>query len=174
MVDIEKAKWFAKIKHNGQIRKTGEPYVNHPIRVAEIIKRTKPDSSGLDILMASAYLHDTVEDTYTSPKEIEDHFGQEVSSTVLELSSAPFASDYYGKEKYLAGKMKLLTPYALLIKLADRLDNIRDMSPEIFKPEKRLRKFAETINILKHLKTSKTLTQHHLQLIAEIEIAMET
>ena len=169
-IDVEKAEWFARIKHDGQFRATGDPYIVHPIRVAKILESIKPDSQKLKTLTAAAYLHDTIEDTDTSFKELERHFGREVASIVLELSSAPFASDYSGKEKYLAAKMLIMTPYALTVKLADRLDNICDM--ETFSEEKKLSKFNETLEIIKVLKESSNITQTQAKLIDQIERAI--
>ena len=59
---IEKALEFATQANKGQLRKGGQPYIVHPIRVAENVKRFK-ESSELDMLIAAAYLHDTIEDT---------------------------------------------------------------------------------------------------------------
>ena len=180
-IDTAKAKILAVIKHEGQVRIGGEPYVNHPIRVAEIVREVKPNSRNLDMLEAAAYLHDTIEDTFTSPKELTQHFGEGVSSIVLELSSAPFACDFYGKEKYLARKMLGMTPYALIVKLADRLDNIRDMLTDHFIEEQIQRKFseeqiqrkyAETQNLLNYLKAERNLTSTHKELIRRIEEEM--
>ena len=75
---IEKAIDFSKQAHKQQFRKSGEPYFHHPIEVAKILKEIKLDNSSI----ACGLLHDTVEDTTATIKEIENHFGLEIASLV--------------------------------------------------------------------------------------------
>lgn len=167
MINIDEVREFAAIKHSGQVRKTGEPYVSHPIRVAEIVKHYKGLSKNLDVLVAAALLHDTLEDTDTSYKELKQRFGEDVASIVLEVTSAKIASKLFGKHNYLLHKMEDMTPYALTIKLADRLDNICDFvgcSQEFVE-----KYIAETEFILENLKNERKYGNAQEQLAKAIE-----
>lgn len=127
-VDFNKALKFATEKHKGQVRRIDKtPYINHPIRVADMIKLYAPDDENLATLVASAYLHDTLEDTHTSFIELKDNFGLEVARIVMELSTAPFDSDDV-KTAYLCRHLRFMSNKALTVKLADRLDNISDLA----------------------------------------------
>ena len=122
---VQKAYNFAFEKHKGQKRFGGEDYITHPLRVAKIVSEHKK-SKNMEALVCASLLHDTLEDTYTSYKELTDNFGEIIASMVMELTSASFVSKLKGKDVYLAHKMSQMSPYALYIKLADRLDNITD------------------------------------------------
>ena len=78
---VDKARDFAVIMHKGQYRKNGQEYINHPIRVANNVLTFKK-SNNMDILLSSAYLHDTLEDTDTSMDEMEKEFGKEITKLV--------------------------------------------------------------------------------------------
>lgn len=168
---VNKALDFATRKHEGQKRKNGEPYIVHPTRVAEIVRQVKIDSKNLNDLVAAAFLHDTIEDTDTSYKELEREFGGQVASLVMELSSAPFAADYLGKAQYLCGHMVYMTTYALVVKLADRLDNILDMKG--FSTEKKMRKYKETLEIINFIEKNRKLTKTHEWLIHKIKTVID-
>lgn len=123
---VAKAKLWATQAHEGQYRKfSGQPYVEHPKRVAQIILRYK-DSAELDMLLAAALLHDTIEDSSTSEEDIFHEFGPDVLNIVAELTT-PTTVTKSEKREYLAKKMTGMTSYALVIKLADRLDNCSDL-----------------------------------------------
>ena len=121
-----KAFRFSAGKHRNQRRKDSvkSPYINHPIDVAQLLW----DVGGvrdMDVLLA-AILHDTIEDTNTSPDEIRDGFGEEVLSLVLEVTD--------DKSLPKAERKRLQIETALhksngakLIKLADKCSNIRDL-----------------------------------------------
>lgn len=162
---VKKALEFAIQKHKGQKRDDGSDYIVHPIRVAKLVEQYKK-SSHMEDLLCAALLHDTLEDTYTSPREIADNFGKLVASMVIELTTAPTVPKLIGKDVYLANKMINMTSYALVIKLADRLDNVRDLDGVT--PQKRERYIKETRSILSMIKIRQTLTQAQLDLIAEI------
>ncbi len=153
---IMKAYEFAELKHRGQFRGDGvTPYIEHPVRVARLIEKFKL-SNHQDWLVAAAPLHDTLEDTYTSYRELTDEFGEVVASLVEELTTAKYVPKMIGKEVYLAQKMRFMSNYALDIKLADRFDNLNDMAS--VDPEKRARVFEETRFICKYLKEHRELT----------------
>ena len=123
------------------------------------------------ILKAAALLHDTLEDTYTSYKELVDNFGEAVASIVLELTTAKYGSKLIGKAQYLAEKMQFMTNYALFIKLADRLDNLSDMKG--CTEEKKERTVNDTIYILDYLEKRRTLTKSQQKLATAIKEQIE-
>jgi len=164
---VAKARAFAKEKHKGQVRKfEGLPYFIHPKRVAHILYQFKV-SSHIDDLIASAYLHDTLEDTDTNYEELRENFGKIVADIVMQLTSDKTMIDKVGKAKYLADKMVHMTSYALTLKLADRIDNVNrlSMQNETFKTKYLL----ETKYIVDRLKKERPLTQTHKNMIREIE-----
>lgn len=166
---IKRAYNFAKLKHSGQTRDNGEDYLSHPVSVAKLVIKHKP-SHNLDILVAGALLHDTLEDTYTSYRELIDNFGIVIASLVMELTTAGFVPKLEGKEVYLSKKMQNMSNYALAIKLADRLDNVSDLKTTT--KEKRERVIFQTKYILGYLKQNRELTdcQNHLIELIEKEI----
>lgn len=166
---IDKAYAFAKQKHRGQLRDGGQSYIIHPIRVAQLILKYKP-SKNQDVLIAAALLHDTLEDTYTSYKELCENFGEMVASIVMELTTASFVPKLEGKDVYLSHKMENMTNYALCVKLADRLDNIRDLSDT--SQEKRIRILNQTKNIIDYLVLHRNLTDSHKKLIEQINFVL--
>lgn len=121
---IDEARTFAISKHQNQFRRnSGEPYVHHCIRVARTVAE---NSNNDEILVVAALLHDTLEDTQTTFSELQSEFGTKVASLVLELTNDPIELSKTSKSDYLAQKIPRLSSDALLIKLADRLDNIAD------------------------------------------------
>jgi (p)ppGpp synthase/HD superfamily hydrolase len=163
-----RAKEFAIKKHKGQLRKDGTPYVNHPIRVADIIVKFK-ESHKIDELIAAAYLHDTLEDTETGIPELRENFGELVTLLVVELTSDKFASKMLGKAEYLSKKLsneKTLDSWALVIKLADRLDNVSDLNTA--EKSFAIRYKKETEGILKVLEEKRKLSETHKNLIEAI------
>jgi len=118
-----KALRFAAQKHRDQRRKGGTrpPYINHPIDVAEILWRVG-DVRDIDTLIA-AVLHDTVEDTGTSPDEIRLEFGEAVRSMVMEVTddkSLPKAE----RKRLQVVNASHKSPGAKQIKLADKISNV--------------------------------------------------
>ena len=163
----QKAEIFATSKHSGQKRKfDGSDYVTHPIRVAEIVKNFKT-SKNIDSLVAAALLHDTLEDTQTDESELYSHFGTLVTSLVRELTSDKTVDD---KSRYLANKMISMSSYGLVIKLADRLDNVSDFA---IASEKFVTNYTTQTNyILNELEASRKLSITHKRLIAAIRNKM--
>ena len=162
---------FATEKHAGQFRADGiTPYINHPLKVAELVKKYKI-SKNIELIMAAAVLHDTLEDTYTSYRELEDKFGEIVASMVMEVTSASYMPKLVGKGSYLKEKMCMMSNYALVIKLADRLANIIDsknLSTERYEKTK-----FDTIEILEYLETKRTLTVAQIDLCNAIKNQIE-
>lgn len=168
---VKKALAFATEKHKGQKRDDGQDYIIHPIRVAKIVERYKK-SENLENILCAALLHDTLEDTYTSPKEIEDEFGKMVSSMVIELTTAQSVPKLIGKDVYLANKMLNMTSYAFIIKLADRLDNIKDLGGVSL--EKKKRYIKETYSIMKILQIKQNISKAQQDLMNEIYKVLES
>lgn len=110
---------FATVKHQGQFRKSRAeiPYIIHPLRVANHLFEIGQIRS-INILLA-ALLHDTLEDTNTTPNEIEHAFGKRVLYTVQEVTNTD--------KQLQIDKAPHLSFDAQLVKIADRLDNIRDL-----------------------------------------------
>lgn len=157
---------FAKKKHEGQFRADGvTPYICHPMLVAKLIKQYKK-SKNIDAIIAAALLHDTLEDTYTSYRELIDNFGEMVASIVIELTTADYMADQVGKANYLKTRMCIMSPYAFVIKLCDRLANIMDSKNLVIEKQIKLKK--ETIEILDYLEKNKELTPTQKILFAKI------
>ena len=143
---ITRAYKLAEQAHEGQLRKTGEPYITHPLAVATILAKI-----GLDeVTLAAALLHDAVEDTSVTLEDLESGFGVQVAQIVdgvTKLDRVKFAS----KEAQQAATVrKMLIAMAkdgrvLLIKLADRLHNMRTIAA--MTEEKQQRTARETLDI---------------------------
>lgn len=162
--DVKQALQYATQAHAGQERSGGDPYITHPVRVANIVKKYK-SSHNIDSLIAAAYLHDTIEDTDTTHEALHDLFGGLVASLVVELTSDVEEIKKVGKKNYLAKKMAHdLTSYALVIKLADRLDNVKDIATAKT-PEWRAKYKAETEHIMDYLEKNRVLSGTHKKLI---------
>lgn len=158
---------FAKQKHLGQFRKDGvTPYINHPIMVAELIKKYKK-SRNIDAIVAAALLHDTLEDTYTSYRELEDNFGEMVASMVMEVTTASYMPQLVGKGNYLKHKMIDMSNYSLCIKLADRLANLIDAKTLTDKQKQKL--IFDTYEIVEYLEEKRELTVAQIDLISAIK-----
>ena len=164
--DSEEALKFATQAHAGQERAGGGPYISHPMRVAQHVEQWKK-SHNLDALISAAYLHDTLEDTDTTHEALQDLFGGLVASLVQELTSDKNQVQQMGKKNYLAQKMAAMSSYALVIKLADRLDNVRDITTAKT-PQWRAKYAAETNHILDYIEKNRVLTGTHQKLIGLI------
>jgi guanosine-3',5'-bis(diphosphate) 3'-pyrophosphohydrolase len=118
---------FAADKHRDQRRKNREasPYINHPIEVAEILSRV----GGITDLptLQAAILHDTIEDTQTTAGELETYFGAEVRRLVEELTDDKRLPKAERKRLQIV-TASLLSRKAKLIKIADKISNVRDVS----------------------------------------------
>ena len=130
---------FAAHKHRAQRRKDVEasPYINHPIEVATILA-TSGEVSDLPTLLA-AVLHDTIEDTETTAEELEEHFGPEVRSLVLEVTDDKRLPKEERKRLQVE-HARLSSAKAKLIKLGDKIANVRDVTatpPEGWSLERR-------------------------------------
>jgi hypothetical protein len=162
----EEALQYATQAHAGQTRSGGDPYITHPMRVADHIRQYK-QSHNLDALISAAYLHDTIEDTDTTQEVLHDLFGGLVASLVKELTSDPEQIKKMGKAQYLSHKMAVMSSYGLVIKLADRLDNVKDITTAKT-PEWRAKYAKETNQILDYIEKTRALSGTHKKLISLI------
>uniref|UniRef100_A0A336L280 Guanosine-3',5'-bis(diphosphate) 3'-pyrophosphohydrolase MESH1 n=1 Tax=Culicoides sonorensis TaxID=179676 RepID=A0A336L280_CULSO len=121
---------FAAIKHRDQRRLDSKqtPYINHPIGVAHILS-SEGNVSDLDVLMA-AILHDTVEDTETTLDEIENEFGSKIRGIVAEVTDDKSLPKMERKRLQIEHALTS-SRNAKLVKLADKLYNLRDLQKEI-------------------------------------------
>lgn len=138
---------YARKMHEGQTRSSGEPYYTHPVEVAGILATMKMDPTTL----VTAILHDTLEDTQATYEDLEKQFGPEVASLVNGVSKLTKIESQTVEGKQAENFRKLLLAMSedirvLLVKLADRLHNMRTLDG-IQKPEKRRRIARETLDI---------------------------
>jgi guanosine-3',5'-bis(diphosphate) 3'-pyrophosphohydrolase len=138
---------FAMKAHGSQTRASGDPYFSHPLEVAGILTELKLDTASI----VTALLHDTVEDTHVSLDDIEKHFGKDVRKLVDGVTKLSMIKWESHQQEQAENFRKLVLAMSndirvLLIKLADRLHNMRTLH---FLPsaEKRARKARETMEI---------------------------
>jgi guanosine-3',5'-bis(diphosphate) 3'-pyrophosphohydrolase len=143
---LRRAYVFSALEHKGQVRHSGEPYLVHPLEVASILAEMRLDP----VAIAAGLLHDVVEDTLTTIEKIEEHFGSEVAHVVegvTKISAITFSSS---EERQAENFRKMLLAMVddirvILVKLADRLHNMRTLShmPE----DRQIRTAQETQDI---------------------------
>mgnify|MGYP002777944532 CR=1 FL=1 len=129
LAPVERAFALAERSHAGQVRKSGEPYLTHPLRVAETIARLGLDTSSV----IAGLLHDAVEDSDLSVFDLTEQFGGEIAGIVdgvTKLGKVPYLSR---QEQQAESFRKMLLAMSqdirvLLVKLADRLDNMRTLA----------------------------------------------
>jgi len=143
---LRKAYVFSALEHKGQIRHSGEPYLVHPLEVADILADMKLDA----VCIAAGLLHDVVEDTLTTPDKIRQLFGEDVAHIVegvTKIGAIPFSST---EERQAENFRKMLLAMVddirvILVKLADRLHNMRTL--QHMADDKRVRIAQETLDI---------------------------
>jgi RelA/SpoT family (p)ppGpp synthetase len=137
---------FAYQLHEGQFRASGEPYIIHPVAVADLLR----DIGASAGVIAAGFLHDVVEDTEVTAEEIEQHFGAEVRALVegvTKLGGIHFTNHTEAQAENLRRMFLAMASdiRVVLVKLADRLHNMRTLGA--LKPEKQLRIARETREI---------------------------
>ncbi|NIY79079.1 MAG: bifunctional (p)ppGpp synthetase/guanosine-3',5'-bis(diphosphate) 3'-pyrophosphohydrolase [Rhodobacteraceae bacterium] len=143
---IREAYAYGREMHEGQFRRSGEPYFTHPVAVAAILTEQSLD----DATIITALLHDTIEDTRASYQEVARKFGEEIAELVdgvtkltnLQLSSTETKQAENFRKLFMAMSKDLRV---ILVKLADRLHNMRTIKS--MRPEKQLQKARETMDI---------------------------
>ncbi len=143
---LRRAYVFSALEHKGQVRHSGEPYLVHPLEVANILADMRLDV----VAIAAGLLHDVVEDTLTTIEKIQETFGPDVAHVVegvTKLGAIPFSSK---EERQAENFRKMLLAMVddirvIMVKLADRLHNMRTLHhlPE----ERRTRIAQETLDI---------------------------
>jgi guanosine-3',5'-bis(diphosphate) 3'-pyrophosphohydrolase len=143
---LRKAYIFSAVEHKGQVRASGEPYLVHPLEVANLLAEMRMDP----ICVAVGLLHDVLEDTLTTPDRIQEYFGADVLHIVegvTKISKIPYATT---EERQAETYRKMLLAMVddirvILVKLADRLHNMRTLKhlPE----DRRIRISRETMDI---------------------------
>ena len=143
---IRRAYAYGMKMHEGQMRKSGEPYFTHPVAVAAILTEQRLD----DATIVTALLHDTIEDTRSTYADLSSQFGEEVAELVdgvtkltnLQLSSTESQQAENFRKLFMAMSRDLRV---ILVKLADRLHNMRTIKS--MKAEKQAQKARETMEI---------------------------
>jgi guanosine-3',5'-bis(diphosphate) 3'-pyrophosphohydrolase len=143
---IEKAYHFSEKAHSGQIRRSGEPYISHPLGVAAILADLHLDLPTI----ATGLLHDTVEDTQATLADIEREFGKVIADLVDGVTKISKISFRNTHEKQGENIRKMIVAMGkdvrvVLVKLADRLHNMRTLNH--MAPEKQARIAQETLDI---------------------------
>jgi RelA/SpoT family (p)ppGpp synthetase len=143
---IMRAYEFGASAHEGQTRKSGEPYISHPVAVAQELADMRMDAQAI----CAAILHDVVEDTEASLEDIEQQFGSEVAvlvDGVSKLDQIQFRSRAEAQAESFRKMMLAMIEdiRVILVKLADRLHNMQTL--DIMAPEKRARIARETLDI---------------------------
>ena len=127
LATVLKAAWFASDKHRNQRRKDVEasPYINHPLALAHVLATEGGVSD--PVVIAAALLHDTVEDTETTPEELVREFGPAIASIVAEVTDDKTLEKAERKRLQVI-KSPTKSHSAKLVKLADKICNLRDIA----------------------------------------------
>jgi GTP pyrophosphokinase len=143
---LQKAYVYSAKVHQGQLRLSGEPYLTHPLAVADVLADMRLD----EVTVAAGLLHDTVEDTLASEEEIREQFGPEIAQLVAGLTKLARIEFQSREEQQAENFRKMLLAMSkdirvILIKLADRLHNMRTL--EHMEEDARRRVSQETLDI---------------------------
>jgi len=160
---VSRAFEFSETAHRGQVRKSGEPYITHPLAVASILSQWRLDAQGL----AAALLHDVMEDTSVTKNELESTFGKLVADMVDGVSKLDQIEFTSREDAQAESFRKMLLAMArdvrvILIKLADRLHNMRTL--DAMAPTHRKRIAHETLDIYAPIANRLGLNSLYLEL----------
>ena len=162
--EVYQAYLFSAEAHDGQKRLTGEPYVYHPLAVAKIMAEMHLDRQSI----IAAILHDVIEDTPTAKEQISEQFGAEVAELVDGVSKLTHLTFSSKQEAQAENFRKMMLAMVrdiriIIIKLADRLHNLRTIS--VMRDEKRRRIAKETLDV--YVPIARRLGMHNLRLELE-------
>jgi GTP diphosphokinase / guanosine-3',5'-bis(diphosphate) 3'-diphosphatase len=146
LAPIEKAYEFASQYHAGQMRASGQPYMSHPLAVAQILADMRMDVVSIE----TGLLHDIVEDTSVTTADIQKNFGDEVARCVDGVTKLSKINFYSAEDRQAESYRKMLLAMVndirvIIVKLADRLHNMRTLGS--LSPERRERIARETLEI---------------------------
>jgi guanosine-3',5'-bis(diphosphate) 3'-pyrophosphohydrolase len=158
---IRRAYYYAEQAHDGQVRRSGEQYVTHPLAVAEILREMHMDHQSL----IAAMLHDVIEDTGITREAIESQFGETVANLVDGVSKLNQIEFSTRAEAQAENFQKMALAMAkdirvILVKLADRMHNIRTL--DVLGPDKQKRIARETLEI--YAPIANRLGMHNIRL----------
>jgi guanosine-3',5'-bis(diphosphate) 3'-pyrophosphohydrolase len=144
--DVRRAYFFAEQAHEGQYRRSGDPYIVHPLAVSKILADMHMDAQSLQ----AALLHDVIEDTHVSKEALTDAFGTTVAELVdgvSKIGAIKFESKAEAQAENFRKMVLAMTKdiRVVLVKLADRLHNLRTLG--VLHPQKRRRIALETLEI---------------------------
>jgi len=143
---VQKAYFISKKYHQDQYRKSGEPFIVHPLEVADILADIEMDQTSI----IAAILHDLVEDTEFSLERVKKEFGKETANIINGVTKLDKIIFHSKEEQQVENLRKMIIAMSediriILVKLADRLHNMRTLSP--FSKEKKRLKSMETLQI---------------------------
>lgn len=146
VAEVYRAYLFSADAHEGQRRMSGEPYIYHPLAVARILAEMRMDQKSI----IAAILHDVIEDTPTAKDQLEKEFGEEVAGLVDGVSKLAKVKIESHAEAQAENFQKMILAMAddirvILVKLADRLHNMRTLG--VMRPDKQKRIARETLDI---------------------------
>jgi len=146
ITDIRRAYFYSEKAHDGQFRRNGAPYITHPLAVANILCDMHMDHQSI----MAAMLHDVIEDTGVTKTDLTEQFGAEVAALVdgvTKLTQVKFNTKAEAQAENFRKMMLAMTQdiRVILVKLADRLHNMRTL--DVLTPEKRKRIANETLDI---------------------------
>ena len=156
---VKKAHKIAEKAHSGQFRKSGEPYISHPLSVALILAELKLDY----FCIVAAILHDCIEDTSVTKDDVKNQFGEQVAHIVEGVSKLTNLEFTSSTQKQAQNFQKLILAMSkdmrvMIIKLADRLHNMRTI--DSMSEEKKIQKAKETSEL--HAPIAKRLGLHSI------------
>ena len=146
LAPLDRAYQFARERHEGQMRDSGEPYMIHPLMVARILAEMRLDVVGME----TGLLHDVVEDTSVTVEEVREKFGEEVARCVDGVTKLSKLDFFSAEDRQAESFRKMLLAMVedirvIMVKLADRIHNMRTLG--YLAPERRQRIARETIEI---------------------------
>tara|TARA_R110002167_G_scaffold71688_5_gene202095 strand:+ start:6884 stop:8998 length:2115 start_codon:yes stop_codon:yes gene_type:complete len=160
---VRRAYFYAEQAHDGQRRKSGEPYVTHPLAVASILSEMNMDHQSL----IAAMLHDVIEDTHVSTDGLQSQFGDAITGIVDGVSKLTHLNFETKAEAQAENFQKMMMAMAvdirvILVKLGDRLHNMRTLG--VMPPEKQRRIARETLDIYAPIASRLGMHDVHVEL----------